>query len=226
LLAAGYLPLGFVCVLLTASRGGFLAAVVALAGCAVLVIRRYPKSILGGALALPAVAGAIWLTLPLATLERLTSITEQLQNGDLNQRVNIWSAGWQAFLKAPFCGHGTGSFVTVAGLSPIDTAHNTILSILVEGGLYALVLASAIVAFSVRSILTMRGTIRIALMTLMAVWMMSSLVGTVGESRITWLLLGVIAFGHRLAEERRIELEHEFPNLSLASDLQMAERLR
>jgi O-antigen ligase len=226
LLAAGYLPLGFVCVLLTASRGGFLAAVVALAGCAVLVIRRYPKSILGGALALPAVAGAIWLTLPLPTLERLTSITEQLQNGDLNQRVNIWSAGWQAFLKAPFCGHGAGSFVTVAGLSPIDTAHNTILSILVEGGLYALVLASAIVAFSVRSILTMRGTIRIALMTLMAVWMMSSLVGTVGESRITWLLLGVIAFGHRLAEERRIELEHEFPNLSLASDLQMAERLR
>src|ERR1035437_9376802 len=36
LLAAGYLPLGLVAVLLTASRGGFLAAVVALTGSGVL----------------------------------------------------------------------------------------------------------------------------------------------------------------------------------------------
>jgi hypothetical protein len=64
LLAAGYLPLGFVCVLLTASRGGFLAAVVALSGCAVLLIRRFPKGLLRGVLALPAAAAAIWLLVP------------------------------------------------------------------------------------------------------------------------------------------------------------------
>ena len=39
LLAAGYLPLGLVAVLLTASRGGFLAAIVALAGSGVLLAR-------------------------------------------------------------------------------------------------------------------------------------------------------------------------------------------
>src|ERR1035438_7460210 len=39
LLAAGYLPLGLVAVLLTASRGGFLAALTALAGCAILLAR-------------------------------------------------------------------------------------------------------------------------------------------------------------------------------------------
>ena len=225
-LGAGYFPLGIAGVLLTASRGGFLAAIVAMSGCAVILFRRYPKSILGGTLALPAVAGAFWVSLPRESFERIASISEQLQNADLNQRVNIWSVGWQAFLRAPFFGHGAGSFVTVAGLAPIDTAHNTILSILVEGGLCGLVLATGIVALSMRSILLSRGRLRLALMTLMAVWMISSLVGTVGESRTTWLLLGVIALGHRLREEQRNALEDEFPSPIPAQDLQLAEPLR
>ena len=226
LLGAGYFPLGFAGVLLTASRGGFLAALAALSGCAVLLFRRYPKSVLGGLLVLPAVAGAIWIGLPRETLERIGSISEQLQNGDLNQRVNIWSAGWQAFLKAPFCGHGAGSFVTAAALAPIDTAHNTVLSILVEAGLCGLVIATAIVAVSMRSILTMRGTVRIALMTLMAVWMISTLVGTVGESRTTWLLLAVIALIHRLTKHEHDELEPEYSRPVRGVEWRMAEPLR
>jgi len=226
LLAAGYVPLGFACVLLTASRGGFLAAVVALAGCGVLLLRRNSKIFAAGLLALPVVAGAIWIALPRETLERIASLTEQLRNGDLNQRVNIWSAGWQAFLQAPLWGHGAGSFVTAARLAPIDTAHNTVLAILVEGGLFGLVLATAIVVASMRQILAMRGTLRVALMTLMAVWLMSGIVGTVGESRTTWLLLGIIALGHRLREERPDELEREFPNPLPIANLEMAGRLQ
>jgi F0F1-type ATP synthase assembly protein I len=56
LLAAGYLPLGLVAVLLTASRGGFLAAVVALTGSGLLLAYGHPKSVLAGALALPPIA--------------------------------------------------------------------------------------------------------------------------------------------------------------------------
>ena len=133
LLAIGYLPLGFACVLLTASRGGFVAAVVGLLGCGVLLLRENPKGTLAGALGLSAVAICTWLIAPPATFERIASIAEQLQNGDLNQRINIWTAGWDAFLEAPLWGHGAGSFVIAARLAPIDTAHNTILSILVEG---------------------------------------------------------------------------------------------
>ncbi len=226
LLAAGYLPLGFACVLLTASRGGFLAAVVALAGCGVLLLRRYPKGILMGVLAMPAVAGAIWISLPRETLERIASLTEQLRNGDLNQRVNIWSAGWQAFINAPLWGHGAGSFVTAARLAPIDTAHNTALAILVEAGLIGLVLATAIVVVSAQKMLAMRGTLCVALMTLIAVWLMSGIVGTVGESRTTWLLLGVIALSHRLAEEAPEELQAAFPKPLPVADLEIAGRLQ
>jgi hypothetical protein len=77
-----------------------------------------------------------------------------------------------------------------------------------------------------RQILAMRGTVRIALMTLMAVWLMSGIVGTVGESRTTWLLLGVIALSHRLAEEAPEELQAEFPNPLQVANLEMAGRLQ
>jgi O-antigen ligase len=225
LLAAGYLPLGFACVLLTASRGGFLAAVVALAGCSVLLIRRFRKGLLWGAFTVPATAGAIWLLVPSETLDRIASITGQLQNGDLNQRVNIWSAGWNAFLNAPFVGHGAGSFVFAARLAPIDTAHNTALSILVEGGIIALLFAVGIVVICVRYLFAIEGPLRICLATLMAVWLMSSLVGTVGESRTTWLLIAVIALGQRLTSEQPEEVEQQFPSPSIPVELRVAERL-
>ena len=209
-LAAGYLPMGFLCILLTASRGGFLAATVALSGCVVLLTRRFPRGALWGIPAISAAVTAIWMMVPRESLSRIGSIMEQLQNGDLNQRINIWTTGWNAFLTAPFCGHGAGSFVVAARLSPIDTAHNTALSILVEGGLVAFGLASAIVCSSVRSIFSVVGALRIALATLMAVWLTSSLVGTVGESRTTWLLLAVIALSHRLADSQPEQTADQF----------------
>lgn len=212
LLAIGYFPLGFAGVLLTASRGGFLTAIVALIGCGFLLFRQRPKGLIAGVLILPVVVGLIWGFAPHETLERLGTIAQQVQGGDLNQRVNIWSAGWHAFLQAPICGHGAGSFVAAAGLSPIDTAHNTVLSILVEGGLAALFIAAAIVVVSVRAIGAMRGTLYLALGTLIMIWLLSSVVGTVAESRTTWLVLAVIAVSQRMAEEQPDELKKVFPS--------------
>jgi O-antigen ligase len=200
-LAAAYLPLGLVGVLLTASRGGFVAAVVGLAGSGFLLTYGHPRRMLAGAVALPPIAGAVWLTVPRGTLERLATITEQLQGGDLNQRLNIWQAGWHAFQRAPFFGTGAGSFVSAARLSPIDTAHNTALSIAVSGGVCALLLAAAIVAAAIWSITQTRGPLRWAAATALAVWFVSSLVATVEESRTTWLLLALIALAGRLVVE-------------------------
>jgi len=65
----------------------------------------------------------------------LATIPGSCKGGDLNQRVNIWSAGWHAFARAPLFGSGAGT------LSPLpvllrDTAHNTVLSIAV-GAVFA-----------------------------------------------------------------------------------------
>jgi O-antigen ligase len=212
LLAAGYLPVGFVAVLLTASRGGFLAAVVALAGSMVLVGYGHPRRVMAGSLALPPIAVLLWFSVPRETFERLGTISEQLHGGDLNQRLNIWAAGWHAFVQAPFFGTGVGSFISAAGLAPMDTAHNTALSIAVSGGLCALFLAAAIVAAAIGSILQTHGPLRWALATALLVWLITSLVATVDESRTTWLLLALITLAGRLSVEQPDELAACFPD--------------
>jgi O-antigen ligase len=201
LLALGYLPVGLLGVLLTASRGGVLAAGVAFAGCGLVLLSRHRRIVLAGALSLPVIAAGFWWLIPLDTIARISTIPQQLQAGDLNQRLNIWSAGWQAFVRAPFVGAGAGTFVYAARLTPADTAHNTALTVAVEGGIVALVLASAILAVCARSVLATRGSTRIALGTAFIVWLVTSLVATVEANRTTWLLLGLISLASRLEAE-------------------------
>jgi len=212
LLALGYLPLGLVAVLLTASRGGFLAAMVALGGCGILLARSYVRRVLAVVLALPAIAAALWFTVPHEIFERLATIPEQLQSGDLNQRLNIWTAGWHAFAQAPLLGSGAGSFVSAAGMAPTDTAHNTALAIAVNGGLLGLFLAIAVVFLAVRSMMQTHGTLRLALATALLVWILTAMVATVEESRTTWLLLALIALAGRLALEQPERLAACFPD--------------
>jgi O-antigen ligase len=211
LLAAGYLPLGLVAVLLTASRGGFLEVVVALAGSGVLLAYGHPKRIWAGALALPPLAALLWWMIPRGSFERLATINEQLQGGGLNQRWNIWTAGWHAFVRAPLFGTGAGSFVSAAGTAPIDTAHNTALSIAVAGGLVALFLAVAIVAVAIWSITQMKGQLRWVMALALVIWSITSMVATVEENRTTWLLLAMIALAGRLAVEEPERLADYFP---------------
>jgi O-antigen ligase len=210
-LAAGYLPLGFIAVLLTASREGFLAALVGLAGSGLLLAYGRPRRVVAGALALPPVAALFWFIVPRGTFERLATITQQLHGGDLNQRWNIWQAGWHAFARAPWVGTGAGTFVAAAGTASLDTAHNTALSIAVTGGLCALFLAVAIVALAIWSITQTRGPLRWALAVALVVWLVISLVATVEESRTTWLLLALIALAGRLGVEEQEGLAGCFP---------------
>jgi len=196
-----YFLLGGAAVLLTASRGGFVAALVALVGSAIVLWRRYRGVVLGTAWALPLGALAVWAAMPPEIMRRISSIPQELRGGNLNQRLNIWSAGWDAFKEAPVLGHGAGSFVTASGLSPIDTAHNTALSILVEMGVAGLILALLVLIFATRAALQARASMRGALVTALCVWLVSSAVGTTAESRTTWMLFAMAAVAGRLSAE-------------------------
>lgn len=211
LLAGSYLPLGLLGVLLTASRSGFLAAVVAVAGCGILLYSGFRRAFNIALYAAPALFLTLWTVIPRQTLTRLASIPDELTRGDLNQRMDIWAAGWQAFVRAPFLGSGAGSFVSAAGLASIDTAHNTALAVAVEGGIIALLIATAIVTISATCVFQLCGTLRVALGTVLSTLLLSSLVATVQESRATWLLLGAIAVAARLAFERPKGLSRTFP---------------
>jgi O-antigen ligase len=224
-IALSFFPLGLAAVLLTASREGFLAAVVAVIGSAILLLRDRPRRVVVAAFVFPPFLGALWLIVPGPTLARLATIPEQLQTGDLNQRFNIWSAGWSAFARAPLLGTGAGTFVAAAHLSPIDTAHNTALSIAVSGGLCALFLAALLFALAVRLALRTRGPLRLALVTSLIVWALTSLVATVEENRTTWLLFAMVAVAGRLATDDPGGLDACFASRPLLSPRELAPRL-
>jgi len=209
-LALGFLPAGLLAVLLTASREGFVAALIALAGSFVILTCHDARRAFAAAFALPAFAALLWLIVPAGTLDRLSTIPEQLQGGDLNQRINIWSAGWRAFVHAPLAGSGAGTFVTAARLAPIDTAHNTALSLAVTGGLVALLICSLLAILAFRAALYSQGSLRIALITALLVWAITTFVATVEENRTTWLLLAIVIVAGRLAQDNPLALAAHF----------------
>ena len=127
-------------------------------------------------------------------------------------RPSLWALGWHAFTLAPWFGTGAGTFVAAAGLAPIHTAHNTPLSILVNGGLCGLFLAVAILALAVRAITQTKGPLRLAMGIALSVWALTSLVATVEENRTTWLLFALIALSARLSVEQPEAIAACFPS--------------
>lgn len=219
-MAAAYLPVALLAVVLTASRSGFLLALVAVAGWGLMMARRQPRTAVAALISLPAFAAGFWALVPRGTFTRIATIPEQLQRGDLNQRLNIWSAGWHAFTRVPFAGSGAATFVDAARLAPIDTAHNTILSLAVEGGVVALILASAIVVVCGCSLLVARGSVRLSMGTALALLLVASLAATVEQNRTTWLLIGLICLAGRLSAEDSLGMQRAFP-----TDVESPERL-
>jgi len=203
LAAIAYVPAGLLAVLLTASRGGFSAAVAALFGSAVLLVLARPRAASVVFVALAVMLGALWLFVPAGSLDRLATIPQEVGSGDWNDRLNIWDAGWHAFRQSPWWGSGAGTFTMAAGLSPGDTAHNTVMAVLVTGGLLGTAMLAAIVTAVSWALGKTQGLLRVALVTTLAVWSLTSMVGSVEENRATWLLFGVMVLASRLSVERR-----------------------
>ncbi len=207
LLGIAFLPLGLFAILLTASRGGATAAMIAMFGSLVILAKGRAKATLKISLVLPILLAAIWFALPEGVIQRLATLREEIALGNLNERVNIWSAGWRAFHSSPWLGAGAGAFVSAAHTAPADTAHNTPLAILVTGGLVAFAMAILIFLFVIRAALRTQALMRIALLTTLLVWFVTSLVGTVEENRMTWLIFGLIAVAGRVNDEKSAHIE-------------------
>lgn len=189
--------LGLLAVLLTASRGGAVAAAIALFGSALVLFYGHAKRAF---LALPAFAAAalaIFAVVPAGSLERIATLRDELFLGTLNERLEIWSRGLEAFKTAPWLGQGAGTFVLAAHTANGDTAHNTPLTMMVTGGLVGFSISLAVVVFAFKMAVTSRGLIRIAMVTTLLTLLVSSLVGTIEENRMAWLVIALISIAAR-----------------------------
>jgi len=136
-----------VCLLMTASRGGFAAAAAGLATFGVLQIvdgRARLSRVTALALIGLGIVAVLFVTAGDLLLARLFE-----QGWDLEGRRIVFDVHWDAFRKAPLMGYGLGSFDTVnrtlldAGnmrdIWTVRAAHNVYLSWLEQGGLLAAV---------------------------------------------------------------------------------------
>ncbi|HPE60383.1 MAG TPA: O-antigen ligase family protein [Thiolinea sp.] len=141
LLAVIYVPAAFFAISLSASRSGFLLAVLGLAYLPVLFYRlsgfwRLAFALAGGA----AVIGLLAL-IPPESISRLSTIGRELSSGTMTGRTTIWHFGLEAWMQQPLLGYGFGSyFKVVTPFSVNYTAHNSFISVLVETGIIGLLL--------------------------------------------------------------------------------------
>ena len=146
------IPLALVGIILTGSRGGSLAAAVALlvVPLGFMALDRFGRRtilalLLAGLLAVPFFWGDIVTTVG-SNIERISTLGEELSSGTLNDRAIIWDLGMEAFGERPLTGVGGGAFPAAiekaAGVR--ELAHNTFISVAVEMGLVGLLLFGSV----------------------------------------------------------------------------------
>jgi O-antigen ligase len=124
---------------------------------------------------------------PLATRERLATVTSELTRGTLHNRTTIWKAGLRVLRRHPILGIGAGAYpeavrpqLGTPGVPGAQyVAHNTFLSVLVECG---------VIGFGVYAL--MLGTVAMYVWTLpsaeRALWAIMLAVWAIGVSTLTW----------------------------------------
>jgi len=190
-----YLPLGVTGLLLTASRGAFLAALAAL----VIIPWTLGPLHLRTKTALYALAiGSLILAtafVPGPALERIGSTRAEIADGQFGGRGAIWKSGLQLVQEHPLAGVGAGAFK--AAVEPMLhhrwSSHETFLSILVEEGIIGLLLFLAMVGAVMNlppDLPTLERRLSIVLLAVLAV---GSLSAAWDYQKQLWFVLGMLA---------------------------------
>jgi O-antigen ligase len=190
-----YLPLAFTGILLTASRGAVLAALV---GLTIIPwtqrhLRLRTKAALY-ALAICSLALASSLV-PETSLDRIRSTRADLEAGFFGGRIHIWRAGLEVAREHPLVGVGAGAFpAAVASKLPWGrSSHQTLLEILVEQGIVGLLLFLTMVAAAIKPLRHLPPLERRLWIVLLASLAVGSLSLHVGYRKYSWFVLGLLA---------------------------------
>lgn len=142
-------PVVLVAIVLTQSRGGFLALAAMLGTWALFTRGRVFKLALA-----PAAVFAFLAFSPPAYLNRLTTLHNYSHDSSARDRISSWKVAWRIAEDRPLTGVGPGNFLAVYDRYANDfraphVAHNTPLQILANAGVPALVLFSAILLYGI-----------------------------------------------------------------------------
>jgi O-antigen ligase len=197
-IAAIYFLAAPVGLLLTGTRGSFLAGVV---GCVIvpLTLPRFSlRSYALGVVLVTTVALSAALVVPRTNWNRIVGITSELtEGGSLAGRKMIWQAAVQVFPERPILGVGFGAFLPAVNpllkTTRMSNAHNLALGLLVEDGILGLCLFAGILVACARTIVRLPPPHRVLWGTVGLTWLVVALAASPETVKFTWVLIGLIS---------------------------------
>lgn len=187
-----YLPLAASGIVLSASRGATVTALVAALG-VLLWFGKRKRHAFALVLALLAAGLAIsWQLITSDTWARIFTLRDEARGmGTAGYRTQIWRAGLSVFARHPIAGVGAGGFSTsvVPVLGARFAAHSTLLSVAVDLGLVGLVLYLGAFAAALRGMLRRAGDQEIFGLALLASWLVGTAALSWDHRKTTWLVL-------------------------------------
>ena len=192
-----YLPAVLGAILLTSSRGGAIVTLIALLAVPLTlrqldVPRRLAFWFMVGVGCLGVIyAAPLVIETVQSSFERLSSTASEVASGTLNERADIWDAGFRLFEDNTMLGVGAGAFeqsvAPYAGLPKI--AHNTYISVLVELGPVGLLLFLSALLAAALPLLRLPGPERAILLVLGVTLAVGLLPLTWEIRKVTWFVL-------------------------------------
>lgn len=194
-LGRGFLPLGVLAIGLTGSRGGMVAATVALLIVPLSMTRLTPGRLISAMIMLLAAGALAVAYVPETTIERLSTIGTEVEGGRIGGRAKLWRAGLQAYAQHPIAGFGTGHFKSA--ITPIlgpaaQVAHNSFVSVLVEQGIVGFTLYMAMLFAVFRSVMRLRGMDRRFALVLLGTLCVTMLPLTWEDRRVVWIVMALL----------------------------------
>ncbi len=183
-------------VFLTAARAGLLGVAVGL----LFVVLTLPRAswklkTLTGVL-LAAALILIPLLVPPESFSRLATLFDEVSSGTLNDRTNIWGAGWQVFGEYPLLGTGAGTFGVTLESHPWFrqwvAPHNLFVGIATEMGLLGLLLLLGLLAIVVLCIAALPPLERLLWATVFLILLLACMAQNWEWRKQTWFVLGII----------------------------------
>ncbi|MFI4947048.1 MAG: O-antigen ligase family protein, partial [Burkholderiales bacterium] len=193
-----FIPSALFAIFLTSSRAALLGGLLGL-GYMALSLRhaRWGWRLAAvGAAAVIAVYG--WRFIPEQSLDRYSSTTTELSEGDWNGRLPIWEEGLRMIEDNWLVGVGARAFVTGA-VQTGNAPHNLVISMLAELGLIGFGLFAAILGTAAALALRQPGTAAMWL-TLLVVWFLNAITHNYEDKKVTWMLFMLIAIGAALRQ--------------------------
>ena len=195
-----FVPLALFAIILTASRTAVISAIPFFWFMLSSTTRLKPSSRLLVAVGMVIALLFLQPLVPQTSIERLSTTSGELTEGDLNGRRQLWEIGKEAFLQRPINGWGSGVFKTLSGG---QVAHNTYLSVLAESGFIGFVFFSAMMFTALFQVKKLDKLMAVLWLTIFLSWAIGVSSMTWELRKPTWLIMSLaLASGHALAQEQ------------------------